>query len=97
MKLLHTSDWHVGKTLKGRNRLDEQRQVLAEIVGVAARAPGRRGPDRRRPLRHRPRPSAEAQQLVVQALLALARHRRARSSPSPATTTAQPLSTPTGR
>ena len=22
MKLLHTSDWHVGKTLKGRNRLD---------------------------------------------------------------------------
>ena len=29
MKLLHTSDWHVGKTLKGRNRLDEQRAVLA--------------------------------------------------------------------
>ena len=35
MKLLHTSDWHVGKTLKGRNRLDEQQQVLAEIVDVA--------------------------------------------------------------
>ena len=25
MKFLHTSDWHVGKTLKGRDRLDEQR------------------------------------------------------------------------
>ena len=28
MKFLHTSDWHVGKTLKGRDRLDEQRLVL---------------------------------------------------------------------
>jgi len=35
MKLLHTSDWHVGKTLKGRNRLEEQREVLAEIVTIA--------------------------------------------------------------
>ena len=35
MKLLHTSDWHVGKTLKGRNRLDEQRKVIGQIVEVA--------------------------------------------------------------
>ena len=35
MKLLHTSDWHVGKTLKGRSRLDEQKAVLAEIVQLA--------------------------------------------------------------
>ena len=35
MKLLHTSDWHVGKVLKGRNRLEEQRAVLAEIVTLA--------------------------------------------------------------
>ena len=35
MKFLHTSDWHVGKTLKGRDRLDEQRAVLAEIAAVA--------------------------------------------------------------
>ena len=35
MKLLHTSDWHVGKILKGRNRLEEQREVLAEIVAIA--------------------------------------------------------------
>lgn len=35
MKFLHTADWHVGKTLKGRNRLAEQREVLAQIVEVA--------------------------------------------------------------
>lgn len=37
MKFLHTSDWHIGKTLKGRNRLDEQKEVLKEIVDIAAR------------------------------------------------------------
>lgn len=37
MKFLHTADWHVGKVLRGRSRLDEQRQVLAEIVAVARR------------------------------------------------------------
>ena len=35
MKFLHTSDWHVGKTLKGHSRLDEQEAVLNEIVGLA--------------------------------------------------------------
>jgi DNA repair protein SbcD/Mre11 len=35
LKLLHTSDWHVGKVLKGLPRLAEQQQVLAEVVGVA--------------------------------------------------------------
>ena len=35
MKLLHTSDWHVGKVLKGVHRLEEQRRVLAEITGIA--------------------------------------------------------------
>ena len=35
MKLLHTSDWHVGVTLRGRSRADEHRQVLGEIVGIA--------------------------------------------------------------
>lgn len=35
MKFLHTSDWHVGKTLKGQTRLPEQRDVLAEIVQAA--------------------------------------------------------------
>jgi DNA repair protein SbcD/Mre11 len=35
VKFLHTADWHVGKTLKGRDRLDEQKAVLNEIVGIA--------------------------------------------------------------
>ncbi|HEV2686833.1 MAG TPA: exonuclease subunit SbcD, partial [Actinomycetota bacterium] len=35
MKLLHTSDWHVGKTLRGRDRSDEHRAVLDEITGIA--------------------------------------------------------------
>ncbi|MXW02105.1 MAG: exonuclease SbcCD subunit D [Holophagales bacterium] len=37
MKLLHTSDWHVGKTLARRSRLDEARDVLSEIVEIAER------------------------------------------------------------
>ncbi len=36
MKLLHTSDWHVGKTLRNRSRADEHEQALAEIVALAA-------------------------------------------------------------
>jgi exonuclease SbcD len=35
MKFLHTSDWHTGKTLKGRDRLEEQRAVLGEIAKIA--------------------------------------------------------------
>jgi len=34
VKLLHTSDWHVGKTIRGRDRTDEHRDVLAEITGI---------------------------------------------------------------
>jgi DNA repair protein SbcD/Mre11 len=37
VKLLHTADWHLGKILKGHNRLDEQRSVLAEMVSVVER------------------------------------------------------------
>ena len=36
MKLLHTSDWHVGKLIRGQSRADEHRAVLAEIAAVAA-------------------------------------------------------------
>jgi DNA repair protein SbcD/Mre11 len=35
MRILHTSDWHVGRTVRGRSRADEHRAVLAEIAGVA--------------------------------------------------------------
>lgn len=35
MKILHTSDWHVGRRIRGRDRADEHRAVLAELVGLA--------------------------------------------------------------
>lgn len=35
MKILHTSDWHVGKKLRGVSRAEEQDRVLAEIVALA--------------------------------------------------------------
>ncbi|MGH8911849.1 MAG: metallophosphoesterase family protein [Acidimicrobiia bacterium] len=35
MKILHTADWHVGRTIRGHSRHDEQAAVLAEIVEVA--------------------------------------------------------------
>jgi exonuclease SbcD len=70
MRFLHTSDWHVGKTLKGHNRLPEQQAVLAEIVRLAAEhevdavlVAG--------DLYESASPTAEAQQLVVRTLLAL--------------------------
>ena len=36
MRLLHTSDWHVGKLIRGQSRADEHRSVLAELARVAA-------------------------------------------------------------
>ena len=35
MRFLHTSDWHIGKTLRGRSRNDEYEQALAEICDIA--------------------------------------------------------------
>lgn len=35
MRFLHTADWHVGKTLRGRSRADEHRAVLREIAEIA--------------------------------------------------------------
>lgn len=70
MKFLHTSDWHIGKGFKGQTRLEEQTAVLAEIIAAAKE--------------HRvdavliagdlyetSAPSADAQTLLVRALLAL--------------------------
>ncbi|GAA3042258.1 exonuclease SbcCD subunit D [Pseudonocardia yunnanensis] len=72
MRLLHTSDWHVGKTLKGHSRLDEQEQVLREIVAIAREhevdavlVAG--------DLYDTAAPSAQAQQLVIRTLMGLAR------------------------
>jgi exonuclease SbcD len=35
VRFLHTADWHVGKTLRGRSRQDEFAAVLDEVVGIA--------------------------------------------------------------
>lgn len=35
MKFLHTADWHIGKTLKGHDRLEEQTAVMYEVVAIA--------------------------------------------------------------
>jgi exonuclease SbcD len=37
MRFLHTSDWHVGKTLRGRSRIDEHEAIRCEIVEIAVR------------------------------------------------------------
>jgi exonuclease SbcD len=37
MRVLHTSDWHVGKALRGRSRATEHEAVLGEIAGIGRR------------------------------------------------------------
>lgn len=71
MRFLHTADWHVGKTLKGHSRLDEQERVLREIVAIAREqqvdavlVAG--------DLYDTAAPSAEAQKLVIRTLMGLA-------------------------
>jgi DNA repair protein SbcD/Mre11 len=70
MKILHTSDWHVGKVVKGRDRHDEQEAVLRSIVQTA------RDEDVDMvliagDLFETSAPSPKAQGLVMRALLAL--------------------------
>jgi DNA repair protein SbcD/Mre11 len=37
MRFLHTADWHLGKSLRGRSRLDEQQRCLDEVLDIATR------------------------------------------------------------
>jgi DNA repair protein SbcD/Mre11 len=37
MKILHTSDWHLGKRLDDFSRMEEQQAVLLEICEIAER------------------------------------------------------------
>ena len=37
MRILHTSDWHVGKVLKGQDREEEYKRVLGEVMSIAER------------------------------------------------------------
>ncbi len=75
MRILHTADWHVGVTLRGRSRADEHRAVLAEIVSIAeerqvdlAIVAG--------DLFHHAAPNPESEEIVYDALLKLARDGR---------------------
>lgn len=36
MKIIHTSDWHLGKRLEGRSRLPEQARALEDLARLAA-------------------------------------------------------------
>jgi exonuclease SbcD len=35
MRFLHTGDWHLGRTIRGRSRMDECARVLDEVCGIA--------------------------------------------------------------
>jgi exonuclease SbcD len=72
MRFLHTGDWHVGKTLRGRSRADEHRAVLAEMAGLVR--------DRKvdvvlvaGDLFDSSSPSPEAEEIVYRALLDLSK------------------------
>ena len=70
MRILHTGDWHVGKTIRGRSRADEHQAVLQEISEIArahriemALVAG--------DLFDTATPTAESEEIVYRALLAL--------------------------
>jgi exonuclease SbcD len=72
VRLLHTADWHVGRTIRGHSRADEHRAVLTEIARLATEhevdvvlVAGDQFDTAA--------PSAEAEQIVYTALLDLAR------------------------
>jgi exonuclease SbcD len=35
MRFLHTSDWHLGRSIRGRSRIDESARVLDDVVRIA--------------------------------------------------------------
>ncbi|KAB1146481.1 exonuclease SbcCD subunit D [Micromonospora sp. DT46] len=72
MKILHTSDWHVGKVLKGQSRAEEHKRVLAGVIDVARAE----SPDLvivAGDLYDTAAPTPEATRLVTRALTALRR------------------------
>lgn len=72
MRILHTADWHVGRTLARKSRLDEMRGVLAEVVDIAVREEVEVVVLAGDVYEHQA-PSAEAEQVVFDALLGLER------------------------
>ena len=37
MKFIHTSDWHIGKSLEGHSRFEEQEQFCDDFVKISRR------------------------------------------------------------
>jgi exonuclease SbcD len=35
LRFLHTADWHIGKTLRGRSRIDEHARALEQVAAIA--------------------------------------------------------------
>jgi exonuclease SbcD len=75
MKILHTADWHVGVTIRGRKRDEEQRAVLEEIASISVEqevdlviVAG--------DLFHNAAPTPEAEDIAYNALLKLAQNDR---------------------
>ncbi len=71
MRILHTSDWHVGKRLGRWDRMEEHAAVIDEVVGTAAAQEADlvlHSGD----LFDRPLPPVDALRLVLQALVRLA-------------------------
>ena len=56
MRILHTSDWHVGKVLKGRNRFEEHTRVLKITDGAMRHMAVRRTATTQPPRRSVPQP-----------------------------------------
>lgn len=72
MKFLHTSDWHVGRTIRNHSRSEEHQAVFAEIIDIAKHehvdavlVTG--------DVFHERRPPLEAEEIVAQTLADLAR------------------------
>lgn len=34
MRILHTSDWHLGKNLEGFSRMDEQERFIEDFINI---------------------------------------------------------------
>jgi len=71
LRILHTSDWHLGRSLEGRDRIDEQEEFIVEMCDIA---------DQEKvdlvliagDVFDTPNPSARAEQLFYQGLYNLA-------------------------
>ena len=70
MRVLHTSDWHVGRTVRGRSRDDEHRAALQEITGIV-RDEGVELVLIAGDIFDHQSPTAAAEQIVYESLLAL--------------------------